>query len=431
MAGATAQTSISPTSWSGHGASVTGPSAFTTLPATTTPGASRVSVSQWDRAGSIAYNTAGSSYNSTNWTVGGSLSTAQSASSYVFFTVTNNAATELEITAVDISTQVSATGPGTMQLLYAIGSGSDVTYGSAYSGYGRVTTLTYSSSGTIHLCAGETIKFKLYGWGALGSSGTLRINNGTSITARFADAVGAIASGSSSCAGGITLSGRDTLGVSSYSYAWTGPSGYSSTSASPTTATAAGTYTLIVTDAWSCRDTATVAVSGGSGSGSFPLTITAITDTFCTGTGGTSITASGAGAGGSYTWSPGTGLSATTGGTVTANPSASVVYTITGTTSGGCTATDSLRITVYRSPSVIGGATSVCEGATITLTDSVSGGKWTSGTTTVASVDSTSGVVTGVTAGTVNITYTTPGGCFQWRSITVLPRPNAGVITGT
>ena len=62
-------------------------------------------------------------------------------------------------------------------------------------------------------------------------------------------------------------------------------------------------------------------------------------DSICAGGAGQAITASGAGIGGTFTWSPSTGLSASTGSTVTANPTASTVYTVTGTTTSSCSAT--------------------------------------------------------------------------------------------
>ncbi len=78
-------------------------------------------------------------------------------------------------------------------------------------------------------------------------------------------------------------------------------------------------------------------------------------------------------------------------------------------------------------PIPITGPTSVCIGATINLSDVGTGGTWTSGATTVASVPLSSGIVTGMSAGTAVITYTTP--CFtSTYTVTVYPSP---VLTGT
>jgi hypothetical protein len=83
----------------------------------------------------------------------------------------------------------------------------------------------------------------------------------------------------------------------------------------------------------------------------------------------------------------------------------------------------------------ITGPTTVCEGATITLSNptGTAGGVWTSTNTARATV-STAGIVTGVGAGTVTISYTAVttscGTAATSRSLTVNPAPRAGVITG-
>ncbi len=75
----------------------------------------------------------------------------------------------------------------------------------------------------------------------------------------------------------------------------------------------------------------------------------------------------------------------------------------------------------------VSGSSVVCVGDAITLTGSVSGGTWISATPGVATVGSSSGVVTGVSAGTVVISYTESGSTGT-RTITVNPLPAA--ITG-
>ena len=99
------------------------------------------------------------------------------------------------------------------------------------------------------------------------------------------------------------------------------------------------------------------------------------------------------------------------------------------TNTSGCTATTT--ITVYQSPNPITGIDSICKGLTTTLSDSVSGGAWTSNNGSIAGVSS-GGVVTGVNQGTDIITYTlSPGGCFATYTITVnpLPGPVIGPVT--
>ncbi|MCW3122131.1 MAG: surface protein [Flavipsychrobacter sp.] len=77
----------------------------------------------------------------------------------------------------------------------------------------------------------------------------------------------------------------------------------------------------------------------------------------------------------------------------------------------------------------ITGILNVCKAATTALTDATSGGTWSSGNTAVATVN-TSGVVTGVAAGTANITYDlgTPGKATATVTVSIMPAPAA--ITG-
>jgi uncharacterized protein YjdB len=99
---------------------------------------------------------------------------------------------------------------------------------------------------------------------------------------------------------------------------------------------------------------------------------------------------------------------------------------VTGITAGVCTISYTVgtsvvtaTFTVYAVPAAISGPSTVTAGSTIALTDATPGGTWVSGNTSIATVNATTGVVTGVSAGTVNIYYTTPGGCGASKTITV------------
>ncbi len=95
--------------------------------------------------------------------------------------------------------------------------------------------------------------------------------------------------------------------------------------------------------------------------------------------------------------------------------------TITYSLPGGCTAT--ATFTVNANPVAIGGPSSVCIGQTITSTDATSGGVWSSSAPTIASIWSGSGLITGLTAGTTNITYTLGTGCYTSSPVVVNPLP--------
>lgn len=86
-------------------------------------------------------------------------------------------------------------------------------------------------------------------------------------------------------------------------------------------------------------------------------------------------------------------------------------------------------VTVNSTPAAITGTATVCEGATTTLSSTTSGGTWTSGIPSVASVDAVTGVVTGVGAGVVVITYSI-GSCSVTSLVTVNALPFAGGILG-
>lgn len=101
----------------------------------------------------------------------------------------------------------------------------------------------------------------------------------------------------------------------------------------------------------------------------------------------------------------------------------SITYTRSST---GCTAT--VVLTVNEAPAAISGSAFACLGSTITLTNAVAGGTWTSSNTSNATVGSSTGIVTSVSTGTSNITYTLPGGCYETHEVDVVNGPAA--ITG-
>ena len=139
---------------------------------------------------------------------------------------------------------------------------------------------------------------------------------------------------------------------------------------------------------------------------------------------GSQVTLSDATGGG--TWSSSNPLIAFISGTGVVTGIATGTATITYKLNTGCIMT--LVMTVNPLPSAISGASTVCPGATITLSDAAGAGTWTSGNPAVATVGAASGVVTGVAAGTANITFTLGTGCNVFKTVTVNPAP-APVIT--
>ena len=132
----------------------------------------------------------------------------------------------------------------------------------------------------------------------------------------------------------------------------------------------------------------------------------------------------GAYAGGTYSSSPsGLSINASTG-AITPGTSTTGTFTVTYTipSSGGCgIVTTTTPVTINPLPAAITGGNSVCVGSAITLNSSPAGGTWSSSVPAVAVINSSSGLVTGVSQGISVITYRLPTGCSVSIEITVLP----------
>ncbi len=124
------------------------------------------------------------------------------------------------------------------------------------------------------------------------------------------------------------------------------------------------------------------------------------------------------------TWSSSNTALATVGTSGSVTGVSAGVPTLTYTLPAGCFVT--APITVNPSPAAITGANNVCTGATVALGNTVTGGIWSSSSPSIATVGSSTGIVTGVaaTTSTVTITYTlNPGSCVATYPMTVNPLP--------
>ncbi len=178
------------------------------------------------------------------------------------------------------------------------------------------------------------------------------------------------------------------------------------------TGAAAGTSTITYTIG-SCQSTAVVTVSP------LPAAITG-RDTVCLGS-NTALANSVIGG----TWSssyPAIASVLPTSGIVSGE--AVGISHITYTMPGGCSTTDT--VFVVNNPGPITGPTQLCPNTTIVVACSPAGGRWTSLNPGSASINSTSGAVTGIAADTVRLQYASPfGGCRRYTTITVNPLPAA------
>jgi hypothetical protein len=135
------------------------------------------------------------------------------------------------------------------------------------------------------------------------------------------------------------------VGTGPFNYAWTVPSGPNPGNVASFSASAAGAYGVVVTDANGCT---------GSGSGTLTVNANPTADagsaqTICAGTPveiGGSPTANGGTGPYTYSWSPATGLDDATLANPTATVTSTTTYTVTVTDHNGCTANASVVVTV-------------------------------------------------------------------------------------
>lgn len=137
---------------------------------------------------------------------------------------------------------------------------------------------------------------------------------------------------------------------------------------SNTVYTAQIVYDLCTGNTLTLTDNVTVNSNGAS-----TVTVTPTSATICAGQ-SVSLNASG---GVSYTWAPAAGLSATTGPNVTASPTTTTTYTLTGVSSNGCTANIPITITVTPLPTsgfTVSSPNCIGNNATVTYTGSAGSG---------------------------------------------------------
>lgn len=171
------------------------------------------------------------------------------------------------------------------------------------------------------------------------------------------------------CSGGSTILGAS--GASTYS--WSPPTGLSAVSgasviANPTITTV---YQVSGTSLTGCKSLAasqvTVTVNNTP---TLFLNSTSPGGVICQGS-STALSAAGAS---SYSWSPATGLSATSGANVVASPSVTTIYTVTSMVSGSCSgspAVGTITVSVNAVPTLTTAAatnTTICEGSSLPLT---------------------------------------------------------------
>ena len=108
-------------------------------------------------------------------------------------------------------------------------------------------------------------------------------------------------------------------------------------------------------------------------------------------------------------------------------------YTVTAKNGAGCVSSVSTTLTINPQPTIPSVSTpsiALCVGASMTASPSIDG-FWISSATSIATINSTTGVITGISAGTVTFTFTsTTTGCSNaTNTVTVSPLPGKPTIT--
>jgi gliding motility-associated-like protein len=192
-----------------------------------------------------------------------------------------------------------------------------------------------------------------------------------------------------------------TGGTSPYSFAWTGPNGFTSTTEDPT-GLAAGVYNVTVTDNSGCTTTATATVAQ-SGS-TIQATATPV-NASCGPTGSVTLTVQGGNAPLTYLWNNGATSQNLT------NVAAGT-YTVTVTDAAGCTGTASATVTTTASTLTLGPSTKTdasCGPTGSVIAGPINGAtgtikySWVNATGTVVG---TTAVVGNLGAGTYTLTVT-------------------------
>lgn len=205
-------------------------------------------------------------------------------------------------------------------------------------------------------------------------------------------------------------------------YTWSPATGLSSANGATVTATPSVTTTYTVTgSSGTCPNASAVTTVSVTP----VLTLTAGSATICPGTNAT-LTASG---GSTYNWSPGTGLSTTSGSVTVASPAATTVYTVSG---GACDIPATCTVTVVPTCTIAVNSATICPNATATLTAN-GGGPYTWSPATGLS-STTGGVVTASPGSTTTYTISSTSGGFTTTTtatVFVLTSPTISVNNAT
>lgn len=322
-----------------------------------------------------------------------------------------------------------------------------------YYGYGRINAykavkaavgcgLAVNQTSVAGICVGATATLSASGGSGVytwSPSVSLSSSTGTSVIASPTNTTTYTVTDSSGCAKSVTVNvaqvpvitlssttNQICAGASAVlsvggatTYSWSPSTGLSSTSGSSVNASPASTTTYTVTATSNgCASQATTTINVNTGT--LPnTTVSASSSIICN---GSSTQLSAGGNAQSYTWTPAIGLNKTTGNIVTASPSSTTTYTVTGT-NGSCSDFATVKITVSGTApniTVSPDSSNICSTLSVTLTANGPGGttyKWSPST----GLNVTTGK-TVIASPTVTTTYSvtgTKGSCYKTLSAVV------------
>ena len=350
--------------------------------------------------------TAGSGPFTYSWSSGATTQTATSLAAGPY-TVTVSGAGNCSATA---SAVVNSSGGGITLSSSSTAASCGASNGSASASVTAGTgPFTYhwnnnATTSSISGLAGGTYSVTVSGSGGCSATASVTVTSGTSLTLST-NSTAASCSGST---GSATVTA--TTGTGPFTYNWS--NGQTTQTIS---GVAGGTYNVTVTGIGNCSATASVTVTSTNG-----ITLTpASTPASCnTSNGSASITAAGTGPF-TYSWNTGSTNSSLTG-------LAGGTYSVTVSGGGGCSATASIVVSSTNGITISTAAVNTsCGNNNGSATVNVTAGTgpftylWNTGATTSS--------ISGIAAGTYNVTVSGGGGCSATASATVNPSGNGPV----